>query len=198
MFKDKNGKNLSSDEALLKIRKRFIAYLQEFSLMLLATVGYVPSHLVRKIVYGLYGVKIGKRSYIHMGARFNEPWRVEIGEGTILGNDIFLDGRARLRIGNHVDVASEVLIYNAEHDLKDPDFRAIQEDVVIGDYVFVGPRAIILPGVTIGQGAVVAAGAVVTQDVPPYAIVGGVPAKFIKERPLKDLDYRLGRPRLFQ
>lgn len=52
----------------------------------------------------------------------------------------------------------------------------------IGDDVWIGTRAIIMPGVTIGNGAVVGAGAVVTRDVPPYAIVGGVPAKVIRYR----------------
>lgn len=55
-------------------------------------------------------------------------------------------------------------------------------DIIIGDDVWIGQNAVILSGVTIGQGAVVAAGAVVSKDVPPYAIVGGVPAKVLKFR----------------
>jgi len=76
--------------------------------------------------------------------------------------------------------------------------RPIEEKVVIEDYVFIGPRAIILPGVTIGKGAVVAAGAVVTKDVPAGMIAAGIPAKEIAKREVKDFHYRLGRPRLFQ
>ena len=68
----------------------------------------------------------------------------------------------------------------------------------IGDYVFIGPRAIILPGVKIGRGAVVAAGAVVTKDVPEKTIVAGVPAETIGERRVKEFNYRLGRARLWQ
>ena len=101
-------------------------------------------------------------------------------------------------IGNHVDIASSVMIYNSEHDLEKADFSARTEPVKIEDYVFIGPRAIILPGVKIGKGAVVAAGAVVTEDVPDFAIVGGVPAKVIGERKNKNPNYRLGRARLFQ
>jgi len=55
-------------------------------------------------------------------------------------------------------------------------------DVVIGDYVWIGDRAIILQGVIVGEHAIIAAGTVVTKDVPPYAIVGGNPAKIIKMR----------------
>ena len=90
------------------------------------------------------------------------------------------------------------MIYNSEHDLEKEDFSARLEPVEIGDYVFIGPRAIILPGVKIGKGAVIGAGAVVTKDVPDFAIVGGVPAKVIGERKNKSLHYRLGRARLFQ
>ena len=108
-----------------------------------------------------------------------------------------MDGRDKLTIGNHVDIASEVMIYNCQHDVQSPDFKAVCAPVEIGDYVFIGPRAIILPGVNIKKGAVIGAGAVVTKDVDEFAIVGGVPAKPIKER-IKDLNYKLGRAAWFR
>jgi maltose O-acetyltransferase len=133
-----------------------------------------------------------------MWANFFDLAGIIIGEDTIVGDHVFLDGRAKLTIGNHVDMASSVMIYNSEHDLEKENFSARTEPVEIGDYVFIGPRAIILPGVKIGKGAVVAAGAVVTKDVPEFKIVGGVPAVVIGERKNKDLHYKLGRARLFQ
>ncbi|MBN1169183.1 acyltransferase [Candidatus Woesebacteria bacterium] len=135
---------------------------------------------------------------IHMGCKFFYPKGVSIGEDSIVGSDAFLDGRAELSIGDHVDIASEVMIYNSQHDLSSEIFSAITDKVEIGDYVFIGPRAIILPGLKIAKGAVVAAGAVVTKDVGEKEIVGGVPAQIIGKRNLKKLNYKLGRPRLFQ
>src|SRR3990167_1266975 len=113
--------------------------------------------------------------------------------------DFFLFlGTILINIGSHVDIASDVMIYNSEHDINSDDFHAILGPVEIGDYVFIGPRAIILPGVKIGKGAVIAAGAVVTKDVGEFKIVGGVPAQVIGERNLKDPHYKLGRARWFQ
>lgn len=198
MLKDKTGKTLTSSQAFSKIINRLGNYCLDFELMLLRWVGHIPSHCVRKFCYRLAGMAIGRGSTVHMWANFFQPKGVEIGEDTIVGDHAFLDGRAPLIIGNHVDIASSVMIYNSEHDLEKEDFSARQEPIGIGDYVFIGPRAIILPGVTIGKGAIVAAGAVVTEDVSDFTIAGGVPAKVIGERKDKNPHYKLGRARLFQ
>lgn len=197
-FKDKNGKSLRFNEAMPKICNRLTNYCLDFKLMTLRWVGHVPFHTIRNMKYKFFGMKIGKGSTIHMWASFFNLKNIEIGEDSIIGDHAFLDGRDKLTIGNHVDIASSVMIYNSEHDLSKEDFSAIVEPVEIGDYVFIGPRVTIMPGVKIGRGAVVAGGAVVTKDVEDYKIVGGVPAKEIGERPIKDLNYKLGRARLFQ
>jgi acetyltransferase-like isoleucine patch superfamily enzyme len=125
---------------------------------------------------------MGKFSTIHWRCRFFCPERVIIGSNTIIGNDAFLDGRYGICIGDCVVTGSEVAIYTAQHDVDDPNFGVEGGPVVIEDYVYLGPRSIILPSVHIGYGAVVMAGAVVTKDVPDYGIVGGVPAKIIRQR----------------
>lgn len=198
MFKDRTGKKLSFSEAWPKIVGRIGNYFLDFELMLLRWVGHVPSHCFRNFCYSLAGIKLGKGAKIHMWANFFQPKNIEIGPGTIVGDHAFLDGRQKIKIGKETDIASQVLIYNSEHDLEKEDFGAREEPVEIEDYCFIGPRVIILPGVKIGKGAVVAAGAVVTKDVEPFIIVGGVPAKAIGERNNKNPNYHLGRARLFQ
>lgn len=197
-FKDRMGHTLSWDAAIGKIVNRFGSYwLELVTGFLWYIVGAVPLHSVRLFFYRLSGVSIGKGSRIHMFARFYNPANVRIGDGTLIGDQVVMDGRSPLKIGNHVDIASKVMIFNSEHDIHGETFAAREEKVEIGDYVFIGPNAIILPGVTIGKGAVVGAGAVVTKDVAPMTIVGGVPAKEIGQRQ-GDPHYNLGRARLFQ
>lgn len=193
------GRELTSNQIVKKSINRGLNILLDFELFLLNLIGDIlPFHTLRKLFYRAAGIKIGKNSYIHMGARFYFPINITIGAGTIIGDHCFLDGRSKLTIGNHVDIASQVLIYNSEHDIASDGFDPIEESVEIGDYVFIGPRAVILPGVKIGKGAVVAAGAVVTADVKPFEVVGGVPAKVIAQRKNRDPHYKLGRARLFQ
>ncbi len=198
-MKDRMGTELNAMEVLAKILIRVFHILLDIELMVLAVIcALIPLHSIRNFFLRLAGVKIGKHSFIHMGVRFFYPHGVRIGQGTIVGDHCFLDGRAPLRIGNHVDIASQVLIYNSEHDINSEGFDPTYGEVEIEDYVFIGPRVTILPGVKIGKGSVIAAGAVVTSEVKPFEIVGGVPAKVIGERKNKDPHYKLGRARLFQ
>lgn len=181
-----------------RILRRIKTVFWELICFKLGIAGYIPSHCFRRFVYRFWGIKIGKGSTIHMHASFYFPPNIQIGNDTIIGEKAVLDGRDKLTIGNHVDIASEVMIYNAEHDVQDESFKAILAPVIIEDYVFIGPRAIILPGVTIHKGAVVGAGAVVTKDVLEFTIVGGVPAKEIGQRDNKNPNYKLGRAAWFR
>lgn len=199
MFKDKHGRKLSTREAGQKIVRRFQSiWLELVTGFLWWGAGEVPLHHFRRFCYRLAGMKIGRGSSIHMRVRIYDPRTIVIGEDTIIGERTVLDGRGKLVIGNHVDIATGAMIYTSQHDIHDPEFKAVESENTIEDYVFIGPNAIILPGVKLGRGAVVGAGAVVTKDVAPMSVVGGVPAKEIGTRKVSELTYRLGRARWFQ
>lgn len=201
-MKDKSGTALSASEAIRRGANRMSAISLEATNFVLHIVGMIPSHHLRRFFYRLGGMEIGSGSSIHMGMRVYDSSHIVVGKDTIIGEGAVLDGRAELHIGNHVDIASEVMIYNSEHNIHAEDFAGkdgvVKEKVVIEDYVFIGPRAIILPGVTVGKGAVIGAGAVVTKDVKPFSIVAGVPAKEIGERSNKEPSYTLGRAAWFR
>ena len=160
-------------------------------------VSRVPSHHVRLAFYRhAMRFKIGCKSYIFMGAWVDSRRRLEIGRNSVINQHCRLDSRGGITIGDNVSISAEVCILSADHDLQSPEFVGRERPVRIEDHAFIGTRAMILPGVAIGRGAAVAAGAVVTRDVPPYAVVGGVPARVIGSR-TRDLRYALDHGRLF-
>lgn len=169
----------------------------DLRLWVLTMIGYVPSHAIRNMVYRWMGVRLPKNSSIHWRARFFDPHGLSVGEHTTIGNDGFFDAREGISIGSCVNIAAEVRIYTREHDIDDPLFAETGGAVLIEDYAYIGTRVTVLPGVTIGKGAVVASGAVVAKSVAPYMLVGGVPAKPIRERS-RDLRYKLGYAKRFQ
>jgi acetyltransferase-like isoleucine patch superfamily enzyme len=107
-----------------------------------------------------------------------------------VGNNFYLNATCHLlgeiKIGNNVLIGPQTIIWGRDHGMKKDDLiykqPHVNKKIVIGDDVWIGAHATILKGVNIGEGAVVAAGSLVVKDVPPYAIVGGVPAKIIKYR----------------
>lgn len=124
--------------------------------------------------------------------------KVQVGKGTYGDLDVrhFGSNEEKLIIGNYCSIAPEtIFVLGGEHNYKSISsfpfgtkygLRAnesmVKGPIILEDDVWVGFRSTIMSGVTLGRGCIVAAGAVVTKDVPPYAIVGGVPAKVIKYR----------------
>lgn len=164
-------------------------FLQGLVFISLKMLAQFPSQGVRKFVLRhLFGADIASSTVLYGGFEIRSPRKLKIGANSCIGHRATLDARGGLTIGNHVNLSSEVMIWTAQHDYRDPQFAAVFRPVVIGDYAWLGPRCIILPGVIVGEGAVVAAGAVVTKNVPPYTVAGGVPAQKIADRP-KGLNY---------
>lgn len=157
---------------------------------------HIPSHWVRNCFYRRFmGCEIGAHSYILLGAHIRTRKNFRMGSNSIINHNCELDNRGGLTIGDNVSVSPRVTLLTQDHDILSPDFAGRCKPVVIEDYVFIGVGAIVLPGVTIHKGAVVSAGSVVSQDVEPYCIVAGNPARPIGER-IHDLNYTIDYGRL--
>ncbi len=104
---------------------------------------------------------IGKDVFINSGCHFQDQGGITIGDSTLIGHNVVL-----ATINHDLDPINDRKNHNAP--------------INIGAHVWIGSNATVLAGVSIGDWAVVAAGAVVTQSVPPYTVVGGVPAKILK------------------
>lgn len=136
----------------------------------------------------LYGIIIGSGSCIHRGCFFFHVGNFSIGRNSVINFGCYLDNRRGITIGNNVGVAHNTKIYTLGHDLNDPEFKTKGAPVHIEDNVFIFSNVLIMPGVTIGEGSIILAGSVITKDVTPWTIVGGNPAKKIKDRKRK-IDY---------
>ena len=154
-------------------------------------ISWVPFHSFRIFLIRILKAKIGKKVGLYRGFEVRSPWKLTIGNSTIIGHGALLDARMGLTVGSNVNMSNEVMIWTLHHDYNSPNFTQIGKPVIIEDYVWLCSRCIILPGVTIGKGAVVAAGAVVTRDVEAYTVVAGVPAKPVAKRN-HNLNYDLG------
>nr|WP_317170070.1 acyltransferase [Rhodocytophaga rosea] len=106
---------------------------------------------------------------------------LSIGDHTFINTGVIISVRSKVSIGKYCQIANQVIIMDNDfHGVENRDTPEIPQPIIIEDNVWLATRCMILKGVTIGKGAVVAAGAVVTKDVPPYTLVGGVPAKIIR------------------
>ncbi len=139
------------------------------------------------------GVTIGERSIVMHGAilhvynfRGLPHSGIEIGCDSLVGEYTVIRGQGGVKIGNRVYTSPMTQLIAVNHVFDDPqkpfvDQGITAQGIVVEDDVWLGAAAIVTDGVRIGRGAVVAAGAVVAQDVPPHTVVGGVPARVLRE-----------------
>ncbi|HIV63109.1 MAG TPA: sugar O-acetyltransferase [Candidatus Butyricicoccus avistercoris] len=144
--------------------------------------GYHTPEEITQLFEKLIGKKVGKNFGMF------PPFYTDCGKNITIGDNVFLNSGCKMQdqggitIGDGTLVGHNVVFATINHD-EDPSKRANMhpKPICIGKNVWIGANATILAGVTIGDGAIIAAGAVVNKDVKPFTMVGGVPAKFIKQ-----------------
>jgi acetyltransferase-like isoleucine patch superfamily enzyme len=156
----------------------------------------IPSHHVRLAWLRLGGAKIGKGSSLWRNTEVLGIENLVIGADSVIAWHCQIDARAGLIIGDHVAIASHVLIIAGSHDTAAPEFWSVSGPIYIDDYAWIATRALIGHSTRIGRGAVVTANTLVAKNIAPYKIVGGSGAKPMGERP-HDLNYKVGGKGLF-
>jgi len=148
-----------------------------------------PEKLFAQLRYSLFLGKCGQGCDFETHMLVRNPHNVFIGDRCSFSSFVVLDAHDRIEIGNDCMFAVRVTISTATHDYRQrpASQRTITKSVIIGNDVWLGVGSTVLPGVRVGDGAVIGAHALVTEDVPPDAIMVGVPARLLKFRDRHDL-----------
>lgn len=136
----------------------------------------------KRFLLRCFGAKMSPSAVVYSSTRIYAPWNLEMGEHSCLADDVDCYNVAPVIIGANTTVSQKSYLCTASHDITKSNLPLITAPIIIEDQVWVGSDVFIGMGVTIGQGTVVGARASVYKSVAPWKVVGGNPAKVLKER----------------
>lgn len=162
-----------------------------YTLLFRPTIGRLkPFRRWRVFLLKAFGAKTCISNTFFPSTHIWAPWNLKTGRNVAIDEGVDIYNVAPVTMGHFVSISRRAFICTPSHDIGDIRRPLTYKPITIGNGVWIGAEAIICPGITIGDGAVVAAGAVVVKDVPPWTVVGGNPAKIIKERPVDKQEWR--------
>jgi putative colanic acid biosynthesis acetyltransferase WcaF len=141
------------------------------------------AHRWRRLLLRTFGATVGSGAHVYPNARIWAPWNLKLGARSCLANGANCYNVALVEIGDDVVVSQDAYLCTATHDYNLPSFPLRIAPISIESRTWVAAGAFVSPGVTLHAGAVVGARSVVTKNVPPWTVVGGNPARVLKERP---------------
>lgn len=136
----------------------------------------------RLFLLRFFGAKVGRTVKIRPSAFVSYPWNLSVGEGTFIGDHVYIDSLTRVTVGAHVSLSNYVYIASGTHDYKLPSFDLVLRPVTIEDQCWLAIQTTVLPGVTMFKGSVVGARSLVTRNVPENEVWAGTPARFMSKR----------------
>jgi putative colanic acid biosynthesis acetyltransferase WcaF len=166
-------------------RGRYPALVQLWWIVQATVFGCSPQFMYgwRRAILRLFGAKIGRNVLIRPSVRVTYPWRLTIGDGSWIGDDVGLYTLGPISIGRNAVVSQGSYLCTGTHDYRDLGFAIDAKPIVIDDEVWVAAQVFISPGVRIGRGAVVGVRSLVLSDIPGGVIAMGHPATVRKLRP---------------
>ena len=143
----------------------------------------VPFSRLKVAVLRTFGAQIGQGVRIKPGVKVKFPWRLRVGDHCWLGEDLWIDNLAEVRLGSHCCVSQGAYFCTGSHDWSRDTFDLITRPITVHDHAWIGAKAIIAPGVIVGEGSVLGLGSVATSCLDPWTVYLGSPAKPVRARP---------------
>ncbi len=134
----------------------------------------------------LFGAKIGSGVIIKPSVNIKYPWKLQIGDHSWIGEEVWIDNLCEVVIGNHVTLSQGAMLLTGNHNYAKTSFDLITKNIVLENGVWIGAKSVVCPGVICGSHAILSVGSTATQNLEAYKIYQGNPAVFVKERVFKD------------
>ncbi len=129
-----------------------------------------------------FGASVGKGVVIKPRVNIHMPWKLEIGDHTWIGEEVFILNLEKVMIGSHCCISQRAFICTGNHDYRSEDMAYKSQPITIKSGAWVGAQVFVSPGITIGTDAVIIAGSVATKSIPDGMICGGNPCQPLKQR----------------
>jgi putative colanic acid biosynthesis acetyltransferase WcaF len=159
--------------------KRIVWY---FVSSLFFTNRFIPVNFLKIFLLRLFGAKIGKGVIIKPQANIKYPWLLDIGNHVWIGENVWIDNLAEVKIGGNSCLSQGAMLLTGNHDYKKAGFDLITAGIKLEDGVWIGAKATVCPGVHCGSHSVLAAGSIATKNLEPYSVYQGNPAKLVRKR----------------
>lgn len=143
---------------------------------------FLPFTRFKVFVLRLFGAKIGRQCLIKPGVIIKYPWFLEIGDQVGLGEDVWIENLAMVKLDDNVTVSQGAMLLTGNHNYKSKSFSLMIGEIHIKEAAWVGAKSIVGPGVTIHQNAILSMGSLTSKDLAKNGIYAGNPAILVKER----------------
>ena len=145
-----------------------------------------PSSSLKVWLLKIFGAQVGKNVVIKPAVNIKYPWKLTIGDNSWIGEKVWIDNLAVVRIGRNVCISQGAMLLTGNHDYKKITFDLVIGEIELADGVWIGSRATVCPGIKCGTHSVLSALSVATTNLGSYKIYQGNPAQEIRERKISD------------
>jgi acetyltransferase-like isoleucine patch superfamily enzyme len=146
---------------------------------------WIPGAVHRRWLLRVFGAKVGKGVQIKPGIRVKFPWRLEVGDHSWIGEDVWIDNLAPVTIASNCCISQRAYLCTGSHDWSCPTFDLIVRPIEVKRAAWIAACSTVGPGVTVGEGAVLGLGSVAARDLEPWTIYMGSPAEPVRKREIK-------------